>query len=104
MKLSDEDMEKLCDMLKGVYEYEEHCIYHDGIIYLDDIVKCADFIKEHQGTMTDEQLKAMSKADANASLSRSDMHRWVQLHNATANCYFIKNGKIEDVEPAGWWY
>ena len=22
----------------------------------------------------------------------------------TANCYFVKNGKIEDVEPAGWWY
>ena len=55
-------------------------------------------------TYTDEQLKAMSKADANASLSRSDMHRWVQLHNATANLYFVKNGKIEDVELAGWWY
>ena len=54
--------------------------------------------------MTDEQLKAMSKFDANASLSRSDMHRWVQLHNATANLYFIKDGKIEDVEPSGWWY
>lgn len=53
--------------------------------------------------MTDEQLKAMSKADANASLSQSDMHRWVRLHNATANLYFVKNGKIVDVEPAGWW-
>jgi hypothetical protein len=48
MKLSDEDMEKLCDMLGGVYAHEEHCIYHDGIIYLDDIIKCADFIKEHE--------------------------------------------------------
>ena len=38
------------------------------------------------------------------TLSRSDMHRWVQLHNATANLYFVKTGKIEDVEPAGWWY
>jgi hypothetical protein len=47
MKLSDEDMEKLCDMLGGVYAHEEHCIYHDGIIYLDDIIKCAEFIKEH---------------------------------------------------------
>ena len=54
--------------------------------------------------MTDEQLKVMSKTDANASLSLSDMHRWVQLHNATANLYFIKDGKIEDVELAGWWY
>ncbi len=54
--------------------------------------------------MTDEQLKAMSKADANKLLSRSDMRRWVRLQNATANLYFIKNGKIEDVEPAGWWY
>lgn len=54
--------------------------------------------------MTDEQLKAMSKFGANASLSRSDMHRWVQLHNSTTNLYFVQNGKIEDVEPAGWWY
>lgn len=54
--------------------------------------------------MTDAQLKAMSKADANASLSLIDMHRWVRLHNATANLYFIKDGKIEDVDTAGWWY
>ena len=63
---------------------------------LDDIDK--------DDTMTDEQLKAMSKADANASLILIDKHRWVQLHNETANLYFIKNGKIEDVEPAGWWH
>lgn len=54
--------------------------------------------------MTVEQLKAMSKADANKLLCRSDMRRWVRLHNATANLYFIKDGKIEDVEPSGWWY
>ena len=54
--------------------------------------------------MTDGQLKAMSKADANKLLSRSDMYRWVELHNATANCYFVKDGKIEDVEPVGWWH
>ena len=54
--------------------------------------------------MTDEQLKAMSKDDANKVLCRSDQRRWVRLHNATANLYFIKDGKIEDVPPAGWWY
>ena len=53
---------------------------------------------------TDPQLKAMPKDEANKTLSRSDMHRWVQLHNATANLYFVKDGKIEDVEPSGWWY
>lgn len=51
--------------------------------------------------MTDEQLKAMSKDEANKTLIRSDMYRWVRLHNATANLYFVKDGKIEDVEPAG---
>ena len=54
--------------------------------------------------MNDEDLKAMSKDEANKTLSRSDMWRWVRLHNATANLYFIKDGKIEDVEPSGWWY
>jgi len=71
---------------------------------LDKAIWVTEIDKKNNESMTDEQLKAMSKADANASLSRSDMHRWVQLHNATANLYFIKNGKIEDVEPSGWWY
>lgn len=53
--------------------------------------------------MTDEELKAMSKDDANKLFYESDRERWVRLHNATANLYFVKNGKIEDVEPAGWW-
>ena len=67
-------------------------------------IKLTEIDKKNNKAMTDEQLKAMSKADANKLLSRSDMHRWVQLHNATANLYFIKNGQIEDVEPSGWWY
>ena len=67
-------------------------------------IKLTEIDKKNNEAMTDEQLKAMSKADANKLLSRSDMHRWVQLHNATANLYFIKNGQIEDVEPSGWWY
>ena len=48
--------------------------------------------------MTDEQLKAMSKSDANGSLSRSDMHRWVQLHNATANGHGTDSGRNQDTE------
>ena len=42
--------------------------------------------------MTDEQLKAMSKNEANKTLSRSDMYRWVRSHYATANLYFVKDG------------
>jgi hypothetical protein len=54
--------------------------------------------------MTDEELKAMSKDEANNRLSIGDRHRWVKLHNTTANLYFIRDGKIKDVSPAGWWY
>ena len=53
--------------------------------------------------MTDEELRTMSKDDANKLFYESDKRRWVRLHNATANLYFVKNGRIEDVEPAGWW-
>ena len=60
--------------------------------------------KEPAMNMTDEQLKAMSKDEANNILCGSDQRRWVRLHNATANLYFIKDGKITDVNPAGWWY
>lgn len=51
----------------------------------------------------DERLKAMTKDEANKTLSYKDKTRWVELHNATANLYFIRNGNIEDVSPAGWW-
>ena len=54
--------------------------------------------------MSDEELNAMSKDDANRVLNRKDKVKWVELHNATANLYFIKNDMIEDVPPAGWWY
>lgn len=67
-------------------------------------IRFTEIDKKNNESMTDEQLKAMSKADANKLLSRSHMWRWVVLHNTTANHYFIKDGKIEDVEPSGWWY
>lgn len=54
--------------------------------------------------MTDEELKAMSKDDANRLLNVLNKRRWVDLHNETANIYFIKGCKIVDVEPSGWWY
>ena len=56
------------------------------------------------GIMTDEELKAMSKDDANRLLNVLNKRRWVDLHNETANLYFIKDCKIVDVEPSGWWY
>ena len=46
--------------------------------------------------------KEMSLEEAN-QLPTMFKQRWVEVHNATANLYFIKNGKIEQVEPAGWW-
>ena len=49
--------------------------------------------------MTDEELKAMSKDDANEKLSFDDKYRWVRLNNATANLYFVRRGQIKDVSP-----
>ena len=54
--------------------------------------------------MTDEQLKTMTKDEANKTLSYEDKVRWVKLQNSTANLYFIKHGNIEDVPAEGWWY
>lgn len=54
--------------------------------------------------MSNEELFNMSKEEANLKLSSSDKYLWVQLHNVTANNYFIKNNQIVNVEPAGWWY
>lgn len=54
--------------------------------------------------MTDEELKKMTKDKANEQLSLEDKRRWVKLHNATANLYFLKYELIEDVPPQGWYY
>ena len=54
--------------------------------------------------MTNEELKIMTKDEANKTLSYEDKVRWVKLKNSTANLYFIKHGVIEDVPAAGWWY
>lgn len=54
--------------------------------------------------MTDQELMEMSKLQANMKLDDKDKRRWVELHNATANLYFFKNGHIEDVPAEGWWY
>lgn len=54
--------------------------------------------------MTDEQLKAMTKDEANKTLSYEDKVRWAKLQNSTANLYFIKHENIEDASAAGWRY
>jgi hypothetical protein len=54
--------------------------------------------------MTDLQLKIMKRDEANKVLSEEDKYRWVALKNSTANLYFIKNGNIKAIDPAGWWY
>ena len=59
--------------------------------------------KDSESMLDDEELKKMSKLHANLMLNKKNKARWVQLHNATANLYFIKDGRIEDVSPEGWW-
>lgn len=54
--------------------------------------------------MKKKYLIELSKDEANKCLSLSDKYIWVNLKNITANLYFVKDGLIEDVEPAGWWY
>ena len=54
--------------------------------------------------MTDEELKGMTRRQANTALSASEKKRWVELHNRCGKFYFIKDGEIEDVPPCGWWY
>ena len=49
--------------------------------------------------MTDEDLKAMSKDEANEKLSFDDKYRWVRLNNTTANLYYVRRGQIKDVSP-----
>lgn len=54
--------------------------------------------------MTDEELKKMPKPHANMTLNAREKRRWVEVHNYTGNFYFIKEGRIEDVPPCGWYY
>ena len=54
--------------------------------------------------METKDLATMTKDEANLSLSYEDKVKWVEEHTRTANTYFMRNGMICDVEPAGWWY
>lgn len=55
-------------------------------------------------TRINKYLIELSKDEANRFLSLSDKYVWVNLHNLTANLYYVKDGIIQDVEPSGWWY
>lgn len=47
-----------------------------------------------------EELKAMSKDDANKKLSTIDKMRWAELHNSNSNCHYgysLIHDKIEEV-------
>ena len=49
--LDEADLDKLEDILDNItYARESHCIYADGCIYLSDILRAADFIREHGKT------------------------------------------------------
>lgn len=49
--------------------------------------------------MTDEQLIAMTKDEANKTLSYEDKVRWAELQNSKANIYFIKHGILKMCQP-----
>lgn len=54
---------------------------------------------------TETDYKDMSVDEANNLDTIREKREWVNIHNATANLYFIDtNGKIKMVEPSGWWY
>ena len=53
--------------------------------------------------MTDEELKAMSKDEANQFLSYKDKRRWVDLHNIGYHLSLVTE-QIEDVPPEGWYF
>jgi hypothetical protein len=55
--------------------------------------------------MTNEELKAMSMDEANRKLTTAeDQRRWVEIHNRGFNIYVIRNYKIKEVPPEGWYY
>ena len=48
MKLSEENIEKLSEILEsaGIYDHDEVSLCVDGCLYYEDILKAADFIRE----------------------------------------------------------
>lgn len=53
----------------------------------------------------EKDYKNMSVDEANNLDTIREKQEWLNIHNATANLYFIDTtGKIKMVEPSGWWY
>lgn len=55
--------------------------------------------------LSDSSLRKISFSDANR-LSLPLKRRWVEIHNCTANIFFLSyvDGLIHKVPPEGWWY
>ena len=46
LRLTEQEMKELSEILEGVYEVEGQCLHFDGILYLSDIMMAADFIRK----------------------------------------------------------
>lgn len=52
-----------------------------------------------------KEITDLSMDEANKRLCYGEKRIWVHAKNDTANLYFINpQGKIQEVEPSGWWY
>lgn len=99
-----EAIRRILDEEEGIPDGELKVVQIDG--ECDNTVLCpvenpAQSILQFMSNsgLSVEELKAMSKDDAN-KLSTIDKMRWVELHNATSNCHYgycLTHDKIEEV-------
>ena len=63
-------------------------------------IACEECIKREYNTSS---LKQMPREVADAMLNEVGKEKWCAEHNVGANLYWVKNGKITDVDKQGWW-
>lgn len=71
-------------------------IWFDGGIFCNECFQRSEY--SHQS------LDKMDKELANTLLNEVGKEKWCRVHNKTANVYRVKDGKITEIDPQGWWY
>ena len=87
-------------------QLEDYCEMKE--LFVDLAVKLGRHIDELKKTeellSARKMLEGLSKTHAMKMLSEEGKRMWVDVHNATGNCYrYCGNGDIEDVPMEGVW-
>lgn len=63
-------------------------------------IRCFECVKREYNT---NNLSRVPRQVAEEMFNEKGKEKWCAAHNVGANLYWVKDGKIAEIEPQGWW-